>query len=198
MDYLVYVDHTAEHLQFFMWFRGYVKRFEALPASEKTLSPQWTRKDEMSALEEWKKVRAATQKQQLDGTVKEVFKGTAMFGKEGPATVTHSGVPYAGFGVGNPFVTPPVTSHGPASQTTENSSVPSSNSVNPWETSGSVKSPTHKSLSNENFQRKLETASSVARETFENEGLTQPCQSFAPPKLIKLTIQSRSNPSGKK
>lgn len=41
MDYLVYVEHNAENLQFFLWYRSYVRRFEALSEQEKVLSPEW-------------------------------------------------------------------------------------------------------------------------------------------------------------
>ncbi|QDS70470.1 hypothetical protein FKW77_009981 [Venturia effusa] len=46
MDFLKYIEHSAENLQFFMWFRDYIKRFEDLPASEKALSPEWTQAQE--------------------------------------------------------------------------------------------------------------------------------------------------------
>jgi hypothetical protein len=39
MDYLVYVAIDAENLQFFLWYRDYVKRFESLDEQQKTLSP---------------------------------------------------------------------------------------------------------------------------------------------------------------
>jgi hypothetical protein len=38
MDYLVYIEHNAENLQFFLWYKDYCKRFEALPEREKSLS----------------------------------------------------------------------------------------------------------------------------------------------------------------
>jgi hypothetical protein len=41
MDYLVYVEYNAENLQLFLWYRDYVRRFDALPKKEKTLSPEW-------------------------------------------------------------------------------------------------------------------------------------------------------------
>jgi len=41
MDYLVYVEMNAENLQFYLWYKDYVKRFEALPEKEKVLSPPW-------------------------------------------------------------------------------------------------------------------------------------------------------------
>jgi hypothetical protein len=42
MDFLKYIELSAENLQFFLWYRNYSRRFNQLPASEKTLSPEWT------------------------------------------------------------------------------------------------------------------------------------------------------------
>lgn len=41
MDYLVYVSHDAENLQFWLWLQDYTKRFYASPNSEQVLSPPW-------------------------------------------------------------------------------------------------------------------------------------------------------------
>ena len=41
MDYLVYVSHDAENLQFWLWLQDYTKRFYAAPRSEQVLSPPW-------------------------------------------------------------------------------------------------------------------------------------------------------------
>ena len=41
MDYLVYVSHDAENLQFLLWLQDYTKRFYAAPRSEQVLSPPW-------------------------------------------------------------------------------------------------------------------------------------------------------------
>lgn len=41
MDYLVYVAHDAENLQFYLWLEDYKKRFDALSEREKALSPEW-------------------------------------------------------------------------------------------------------------------------------------------------------------
>ncbi|KAI1093377.1 hypothetical protein F5B19DRAFT_132728 [Rostrohypoxylon terebratum] len=41
MDYLVYVEHNAENLQFFLWFCGYVEKWSQLPESERERSPAW-------------------------------------------------------------------------------------------------------------------------------------------------------------
>ena len=42
MNYLKYIEHDAENLQFFLWARAYQAKFERLPASERNLSPDWT------------------------------------------------------------------------------------------------------------------------------------------------------------
>ncbi|KAG4031802.1 hypothetical protein MFRU_008g01610 [Monilinia fructicola] len=41
MDFLVYIEHDAENLQFYLWYKDYVRRFEALPDHEKKLSQEW-------------------------------------------------------------------------------------------------------------------------------------------------------------
>lgn len=40
MDYLVYVEHSAENLQFYLWYQDYVRRWNTLPASRRALSPE--------------------------------------------------------------------------------------------------------------------------------------------------------------
>jgi len=42
MNYLKYIEHAAENLQFYLWHQAYTKEFEELPASEKSLFPEWT------------------------------------------------------------------------------------------------------------------------------------------------------------
>lgn len=43
MNYLKYIEHAAENLQFYLWFHDYAARFNNLPASEQALSPEWTK-----------------------------------------------------------------------------------------------------------------------------------------------------------
>jgi len=42
MNFLKYIELSAENLQFYLWYRDYSKRFNELPESEKALSPAWT------------------------------------------------------------------------------------------------------------------------------------------------------------
>ena len=41
MNYLIYVAHDAENLQFYLWLRSYKAKFERLRQYEKTMSPPW-------------------------------------------------------------------------------------------------------------------------------------------------------------
>ena len=42
MNYLIYIEHAAENLQFFLWYRDFAKRFSELPPNERALAPVWT------------------------------------------------------------------------------------------------------------------------------------------------------------
>ena len=42
MNYLKYIEFSAENLQFFLWFYDYEKRFEQLDPMTKLLAPEWT------------------------------------------------------------------------------------------------------------------------------------------------------------
>ncbi|KAF3912784.1 hypothetical protein ABW20_dc0109281 [Dactylellina cionopaga] len=41
LNYLRYIEHSPEHLEFYLWHEDYTKRFEALSEEEKALSPTW-------------------------------------------------------------------------------------------------------------------------------------------------------------
>ena len=41
MDYLTYIQHNAENLQFYLWLQDYRKRFAQKKAQEQALSPEW-------------------------------------------------------------------------------------------------------------------------------------------------------------
>ncbi|MCJ1471371.1 hypothetical protein MMC13_000010 [Lambiella insularis] len=62
MDYLVYISHDAENLQFYLWLQDYKNRFDALPASEKALSPRWEADRSAPVLNRAKATRAPEKK----------------------------------------------------------------------------------------------------------------------------------------
>lgn len=41
MNYLKYIELSAENLQFFLWHRDYSNRFNDLPENQKGLAPEW-------------------------------------------------------------------------------------------------------------------------------------------------------------
>jgi len=98
MNYLIYIEHAAENLQFFLWYRDYSKRFSELPASERALAPEWTiAQAEAEALASQTNT---TGLKKLSPETIAVFKGTD-FAPGAKASI----VEY----IGNPFHTPPRT-----------------------------------------------------------------------------------------
>ncbi|KAI1766768.1 hypothetical protein GGR53DRAFT_518851 [Hypoxylon sp. FL1150] len=51
MNYLLYVEHAAENLQFLLWYRDYIRRFNRADTLYTDLSPRWTQamEDETAA-----------------------------------------------------------------------------------------------------------------------------------------------------
>ena len=100
MNYLVYIEHSAENLQFYLWYRDYVKRFEALPAGERALAPIWTEQQaEAEALASENKMLGP---KMISPETAAVFKGTD-FAPPKASVVEIKG---------NPFNTPPRTPNG--------------------------------------------------------------------------------------
>jgi len=75
MNYLIYVEHSAENLQFFLWYRDYVKRFNEAPVSETALAPEWTRAMEYNAVARIQKDAAGKIKKDIP-THLGIFEGT--------------------------------------------------------------------------------------------------------------------------
>ena len=130
MNYLIYIEHAAENLQFHLWFQDYLKRFSQLPENERALAPVWT-------VEQLEKDVQAIQgtsgpKQQISAETAAVFKGTDF----APPAVSVVEVK------GNPFNTPPRTPN------VDRESVAPSESA--WSDNGS----TLRSYGNKSFQSK--------------------------------------------
>ncbi|KAI0455746.1 hypothetical protein F5B21DRAFT_180720 [Xylaria acuta] len=102
MNYLIYIEHSAENLQFFLWYHDYVKRFHEAPASETVLAPEWTLAMEEDAMAKIQKDAAAKVKKESP-IARELFQGTD-FDKTPEVLVVESR--------GDPFSTPPGSSAG--------------------------------------------------------------------------------------
>jgi len=95
MDFLVYIEHDAENLQFYLWYRDYVKRWSELPEREQALAPIWTSEQAQQARNE---ALAEKSKKVNNTEVAQVFKGTDFETK--PRKIADAP---------NPFSTPPRT-----------------------------------------------------------------------------------------
>ncbi|KAK4695873.1 hypothetical protein P7C71_g1963, partial [Lecanoromycetidae sp. Uapishka_2] len=100
MNYLIYIEHAAENLQFYLWYKDYSKRFMELPENERALAPVWT-------VEQLEKDVQAMQgangpKQQVSVETAAVFKGTDFAPPQASVVEVK----------GNPFNTPPRTPNG--------------------------------------------------------------------------------------
>lgn len=76
MNYLIYIEHAAENLQFFLWYRDYTRRFHAAPASETALAPEWTQAMEEDAIARIQKDAVSKVKRGPTTTVMSIFQGT--------------------------------------------------------------------------------------------------------------------------
>lgn len=97
MNYLVYIEHAAENLQFFLWYRDYAKRFSELPPNERSLAPVWSA--EQAEQDAQATTGGAPLKQKVSAETAAVFKGTDF----APPMASVAEVK------GNPFNTPPRT-----------------------------------------------------------------------------------------
>ncbi|KAI4126155.1 MAG: hypothetical protein LQ338_003895 [Usnochroma carphineum] len=98
MNYLIYIEHAAENLQFFLWYKDYAKRFDLLSENERKLAPVWTAEQaEAQALAT--KDNPAPMKT-ISAETKAIFKGVDFAAPK--ATVVE-------MGRGNPFNSPPMT-----------------------------------------------------------------------------------------
>lgn len=149
MNYLVYIEHSAENLQFFLWYRDYLKRFNELPSNERALAPEWSA--EQAEMDAQAIQGTPGPKQQISAETAAVFKGTDF----APPIASVVEVK------GNPFSTPPRTPNGEKYR----------ESVAPSERAWSENCSTLMSNTNKSFQTKTAGA-------FQGADLKwQPCES---------------------
>lgn len=153
MNYLTYIEHAAENLQFILWYRDYVKRFSEAKTSDIGLAPVWTQAQHEAALQT-AQIQATAQKKTIKPeSAAEIFQGTD-FEKVPKVTRNESA---------DPFVTPPRT---PAEVLSGNGSRHPWDSTNGLSERGSLYTTT---LSN------AESYHQLAGEAFVAAGLKRPC-----------------------
>lgn len=99
MDFLVYIELSAENLQFYLWYQDYVKRFSQLPENEKALVPEWN--GEAAEAEHIIATKEKFTAKKTPSAAAEVLKGTDFDPKKSAVAETSNGH--------NPFNTPPRT-----------------------------------------------------------------------------------------
>lgn len=106
MNYLLYIEHSAENLQFFLWLRNYTARFNDAKTADMALAPPWTQQSQDQAFTKLQKEHRNDLKRDPIG-VAGIFKGTD-FEKRANTTCTmlDGSSP---FSETNPFNTPPRT-----------------------------------------------------------------------------------------
>ena len=97
MNYLIYIEHSAENLQFYLWYRNYLRRFNELPPNQRALAPEWSA--EQAELDAQANQGTPGPKQQISAETAAVFKDTDF----APPVASVVEVK------GNPFSTPPRT-----------------------------------------------------------------------------------------
>lgn len=75
MDYLMYVEHSAENLQFYLWHQDYVRRFNKANTSDLAMAPEWTQAMEEDIKARLRKEACESSKRHA-GTAVDMFKGT--------------------------------------------------------------------------------------------------------------------------
>ncbi|KAH6607376.1 regulator of g signaling superfamily [Trichoderma cornu-damae] len=102
MNYLVYVEHAAENLQFYLWYKDYEKRFAEAKATNDNdaLAPEWTQAMEDEAVARVRKDQADKMRREPAVAVAAaIFKGTEFDKQPGDKK-------------SDPFNTPPLSANG--------------------------------------------------------------------------------------
>jgi hypothetical protein len=85
MDFSKYIERNPENLQFYLWYRDYLKRFENLPEGERSLAPEWTVE---RAAAEAEAARLEEKPKKMNPTAAAVLKGTDFDGKPSKPAVS--------------------------------------------------------------------------------------------------------------
>ena len=105
MNYLKYIEHDAENLQFYLWARAYIKKFNELSDRERSLSPEWN--PSQNDIDNLAGQSNANRQMKVSADTAKALQGTGL--EPGPR-VTETPIPIDEKSGGhNPFYTPPRT-----------------------------------------------------------------------------------------
>lgn len=100
MSYLIYVEHAAENLQFYLWYKDYEKRFHDADTVDIKLAPEWTQAMQEDLVAKLRKDHV--EKMRKEPAAAAIFKGTDFEKQKGAHELTSMDQT-------NPFNTPPRT-----------------------------------------------------------------------------------------
>jgi hypothetical protein len=152
MNYLVYIEHSAENLQFYLWYRDYAKRFAEAKTSDIGLAPVWTQSQHDAALQS-AQMATITQKRLTKSEAAGIFQDID-FEKVPKVTAIEST---------DPLMTPPRT---PAEALSPNAAAQPWDSTHGLSEQGSLHTTTNSNPESYHQQ---------AGEAFTAAGLKQPC-----------------------
>ena len=92
LDYLTYVTHEAENLQFYLWMVDYHQRFRNAPKAERILSPKWRPERVMAETRQPRTMEAfgSTSVRDIDRHSEDITNGSAWEGTESEDTDNHA------------------------------------------------------------------------------------------------------------
>lgn len=166
MNYLTYIEHAAENLQFFMWYHDYKQRFAHADTADLPLAPEWTQARHDASMQAVQ-LQASASKPRQHQTV-EMFNGIDFEAEGGYVEFLETK---------DPFFTPPCTP--PVEEDAGRTF------AQPWE------SVVRMSEKGSAFNRGLDSYKQEAMETFKAAGLNQPCQY----KLVRVHSGANSSQS---
>jgi hypothetical protein len=100
MNYLIYVEHSAENLQFYLWYKDYVRRFSEAKTVDISLAPEWTQTMEDDTIARLRRDHVDRMKPEPQAA--KIFKGTDFEKPRSERRPTETSG-------SNPFSTPPRT-----------------------------------------------------------------------------------------
>jgi hypothetical protein len=170
MNYLYYVEHSAENLQFFLWYRDYVKRFKEANTSDISLAPEWTRAQQDNALQAAQAQATAQKTRALSKN--DIFKGSDFDSALKGGTNDSK----------DPFISPPYT---------PGDILPNRKGSQPWDLPSSVSG--YESSYSTSFMGS--SYKQTAGEAFQSAGLKQPCQFIIQNPIVEVLTQPSQYPA---
>lgn len=112
MNFLLYIEHSAENLQFYLWHRSYTERFRGTAQPDMKLAPEWTQEQQDETFAKLHRERREGARRNST-MISSVLKGTDFVGNKstnlGSVRYSEKHLTSLSHNDGNPSSTPPAT-----------------------------------------------------------------------------------------